>query len=96
VFLSLLAETGLLGAGLFVLLLLLWTRDAWLAWRSPHSPKWVRSQAVLFLAVAANYAVNGMFHDMSVIPMANMLLFFVAGVTSGAKPRAEVQEHVGS
>ena len=90
VFLAVLTETGLIGAGLFVLLLLLWTRDAWLTWRSPHTPAWVRPQAVLFLAMLANYAANGMFHDMSVITMANMVLFFMAGVTSGARPRAEV------
>ena len=90
VFLSLLTETGLIGAGLFTLLLLLWTRDAWLTWRSPHSPPWVRPQAVLFLTLMANYVVNGMFHDMSVMVMANMVLFFMAGVTSGAAPRADL------
>ena len=90
VLLSLLTETGLIGAGLFLLLLLLWTRDAWLTLRSPLAPAWVRPQAVLFLSLLANYAANGMFHDMSVITMANMVLFFMAGVTSGARPRAEV------
>ena len=27
-----------------------------------------------------------MFHDVSVVPMANMTLFFVAGVTAGLRP----------
>jgi O-antigen ligase len=90
VFLSVLTETGLIGAGLFILLLLLWTRDAWLTWKSPRTPAGVRPLAVIFLALLANYAVNGMFHDMSVIAMVNMVLFCMAGVASGLRPRAEV------
>lgn len=90
VFLSVLTETGLIGAGLFVLLLLLWTRDAWLTWRSPLTPAWVRPLPVLFLAMLANYVACGMFQDASVINMANMLLFFMAGVTFAVKPHAQV------
>ena len=90
VFLSLLTETGLIGAGLFLLLLLLWTRDAWLAWRSPLTPAWVRPQAVLFLVVLTNYVASGAFQDTSIVNMANMVLFFMAGVTSGVKPRVQV------
>ena len=29
------------------------------------------------------YFINGMFHDVSVQPMMNMTLFFLAGVTAG-------------
>ena len=32
------------------------------------------------------YFVNGMFHDVSAVPMANMTLFFMAGVTAGLRP----------
>ena len=95
VFLSLLTETGLIGAGLFLLLLLLWTRDAWLTWRSPLTPPWVRPLAVLFLAMLTNYVASGMFQDISVVTMANMVLFFMAGITSSVKPSAEVTS-VGS
>ena len=90
VFLSLMTETGLIGAGLFLLLLLLWARDAWWTWESPLTPAWVRPQAVLFLVVLANYVTSGMFQDTSIVSMANMVLFFMAGVTSGVKPCAQL------
>jgi len=83
VLLALLTETGLVGMGLFVVLLTLWARDAWRVWRSPHAPAGVRQVALVFLAFAANYLVNGMFHDVAIIPMVNMVLFFLAGMTAG-------------
>ena len=49
VFLALLAETGLVGMGLFVLLLALWTRDAWRLWRG----------GLAALGTAAGPAVSG-------------------------------------
>jgi O-antigen ligase len=83
VFLGLLCETGLLGAVPFCVLLLMWTRDAWGLWRDQRRPLFVRQQGLLALAVLITYAENGLFHDVSVIAMVNMLLFLVAGVTSG-------------
>jgi hypothetical protein len=38
------------------------------------------------LVVLGAYFVNGMFHDVSAVPMANMTLFFLAGVTAGLRP----------
>ena len=96
VFLALLTETGLLGMGLFVLLLVLWTRDAWRLWHSGGAPPWARAQALLFLAFLGSYLCNAMFHDVSLMPMANMLLFFTAGLTAGLRPVASCQLSVGS
>jgi O-antigen ligase len=81
VVLSLLTETGLVGAGLFVTLLAMWTHGAWGLWQSPTAPLWIRQQGLLFLALMGNYGANAMFHDVSLIAMVNMLLFFSAGVT---------------
>lgn len=89
VFLSLLVETGLVGMGLFVALLGLWLRDAWRTWRSPSAPAWARQAALLLLAVLANYLVNGMFHEVALISMVNMLLCFAAGLAAAAKRAAE-------
>ncbi|HEV3006495.1 MAG TPA: O-antigen ligase family protein [Pirellulales bacterium] len=85
-FLSLLAETGLVGAGLFIALLIVWGRGAWRLWRTPNAPLWVRQQGLLFLAFLGGYLPNAMFHDLSIIPMVNMLLFFLAGVTESLRP----------
>ena len=80
-------ETGLVGLGLFLLLLVLWGRDAWLLWRSVESPLWVRQQGLLFLAVLSAYMVNGMFHQIALVPMSNIVLFFVAGMNAAAHAR---------
>jgi len=83
---SLLTETGLVGLGLFAAMLIFWGRDAWRLWRDGESPLWARQQGLLMLAALGAYLVNGMFHDVSVVPMANMTLFFLAGVTAGLRP----------
>ena len=91
---ALLAEIGLIGMSLFIALLCCWTADAWQLGRSSTSPLWARQQGLLFLAMMGSYLTNAMFHDLSIIPMVNMVLFFLAGLTSGlsyhAKARAVV------
>jgi O-antigen ligase len=84
VLLALLTETGLIGMGLFAVLLGLWARDAWRLWRSPPGACDHRQLGLLFLAAEANYLVNGMFHDVAIIPMVNMVLFFLAGMSAGS------------
>jgi O-antigen ligase len=83
--LSVLTETGLVGLGLFAATLGLWGRDAWRLWRNANLPLWARQLGLLFLTALGAYVINGMFHDVSVVPMANMTLFFLAGVTAAAK-----------
>jgi hypothetical protein len=79
VFLALLTETGLVGMGLFVALLGAWTLDAWRLWRNPLAPAWARQYGLLFVAFMGVYVANGMFHDVSLIAMMNMYLFFLGG-----------------
>jgi len=86
VVLSLLTETGLVGLGIFLAIVFLWARDAWRLWRINTAPLEVRQQGLLMLVVLGTYFVNGMFHDVSAVPMANMILFFLAGVTAGLRP----------
>ena len=83
VFLGLLTETGLLGMGLFISLLVCWSRAAWQLWCSLEAPWWVRQMGLLLLALLGVYLPNGMFHDTSLLTMVNMLLFFLAGATTG-------------
>ncbi len=81
-FLALLTETGLIGMGLYLITLTLWTAEAWRLWRrrgwSPDG-----RLGLLFLAIMAGFFANAMFHDMSSTLMTNFLLFFMAGLTSG-------------
>lgn len=85
VLLALLTETGLVGAGLFCALLAVWARDAWRLWRNPWASSAHRQLGPLLLAAETNYLVNGMFHDVAIIPMVNMLLFFLAGAVQGLR-----------
>ena len=89
VVLSLLTETGLVGLGLFLAMVCFWTRDAWRLWADATLPLWARQQGLLMLIALGAYFVNGMFHDVSVQPMMNMTLFFLAGVTAGLRPLTE-------
>lgn len=79
VFLSLLAETGLIGVGLFVVLLIAWGRTAWRLWRAECGTHG-RSFGLFMLGFLVAYLAMAMFHDLALIPMVNMLLFFLAGV----------------
>ena len=78
--LSLLVETGLLGAVAYVLLIALWVREAWRLWRSEDVPQWQRQAGLVFLMALAGYLPNAMFQDTTIIPMANMLMFFLAAL----------------
>ncbi len=82
-FLALLVETGLLGMGLFALMLALWIRDAWLLWANPTAPLWVRQTGLLLLAAIGAYLPNAMFHDTNMIDGVNLLLFLLAGTVVG-------------
>jgi len=84
--LSLLTETGLVGLGLFAAMLFYWARDAWRLWRNAALPLWARQVGLLLLIALGVYLTNGMFHDVSVLPMANMTLFFLAGATAALRP----------
>jgi hypothetical protein len=88
VWLSLLTETGLIGMTLFLLLIIAWLRSAWRLWQAADSPLWMRQQGLLFLVLAVNYLINGMFQDMTIIPMMHTILFFMAGVTVNLQLRS--------
>jgi O-antigen ligase len=79
-------ESGLVGLGLFLALLCAWGVDAWHLWRAADAPLWSRQQGLFFLAVLSAYLVNGMFHHIALIPMSNLLLFFVAGMNAAVRP----------
>ena len=87
-FLALLVETGLVGMGLFVLLLVLWTRNAWALWSNRDAPLWIRQSGLLLMATIAAYIPNAMFQDTNIIDGVNLLLFFLAGVTAGLAANA--------
>jgi O-antigen ligase len=97
VFLALVTETGVVGMGLFVALLAVWTRAAWRLWRNLDAPPWARQLGLLFVAFMGVYLANGMFHDVSLISMINMYLFFLGGVLAAVVAdvsRTKSDEHL--
>jgi O-antigen ligase len=86
---SLLTETGLVGLGLFLAMVFCWGRDAWRLWRTAALPLGARQQGLLMMIALGAYFINGMFHDVSVMTMMNLTLFFLAGVTAGLRPLLE-------
>jgi O-antigen ligase len=91
---SLLTETGLVGLGLFLAAVAMWGLDAWRLWQTASAPLWARQMGLLLLVALGAYFVNGMFHDISVVPMANMTLFFLAGLTAGLRPMLQTASAV--
>lgn len=81
--LCLLVENGLIGAVLFLGVLIGLARSAWRLHQSVNSPPWVKLQAALFLGVLAAYTVQMLSHDVTYTSIENMLLFFLAGITMG-------------
>jgi len=89
VFLALLTETGLVGLFLYVSLLGMWTHNAWRLWSHAQRSLADRQMGLLMLVILTSHITNGMFHDVSIIPMSNMLLFLMAGVCRGLAGQVE-------
>ncbi len=83
-FLSILAETGLVGLGLYLWMLwLIYKHSKRLHQRIPaEASGWVsRDLVVLFWILLIDYLIDGMFRETSVDPFNNGLLFMFVGVT---------------
>ena len=82
-------DTGLIGAGLFALWML---SIAFLAWRLMSDlslPTSSQSVGMMTIGVLVGYFVNGMFHDVSAMPMLNNILFFAGALTTNLTYRNE-------
>jgi O-antigen ligase len=86
-FLALVVETGLIGAGLFTLLLILWARDAWRLWSDDARPLRVKQMGLLTLTFIATYLPNAMFQDTNMIDGVALLMLCLGGITSGLAAR---------
>lgn len=82
IFLAYVTETGVLGFGALVIMLTLFLRAAWTTWRDLRLSFWQRQFGLLLIAMLTNHCINGMFHDVSIIPMENMLLFFLVALVN--------------
>jgi O-antigen ligase len=83
--LSLLTETGMLGLASFLAILVAWARSAWSLVRDVKLPAWERSQGLLMLAVLVTYLSSAVFHDLTLLPSQEWILFLVAGLTMNVR-----------
>lgn len=81
VFLALLAETGIVGMSLFLLLLITLARTSWRLCRASGAGLASRQLGLFMLLMLGTYVTMGMFQDLALIPMVHMLVFFLAGLT---------------
>jgi len=82
-FLSLLTETGIIGFTLFVSVLIAWGRAAWQVARACEAESWMRAQGLFSLATLIVYLASAMFHDLTLSPSEQWLLYLTTGVTVG-------------
>jgi O-antigen ligase len=82
-FLSLLTETGIIGFTLYVALLVAWSRSAWQLVRHERAANWMQAQGLFSLAVMLVYVSSAVFHDLTLSPSEQWLLYLTAGVTVG-------------
>ncbi len=78
--LGFLTETGLVGLSMFLTLIVVWALNAWRLVRSTQ-PRWARAFGVLMLALLANYLCSALFHDLTLLPSQQLLLFAFAALT---------------
>jgi N-acetylglucosaminyldiphosphoundecaprenol N-acetyl-beta-D-mannosaminyltransferase len=79
--LGLLTETGIVGLMTFLSVVFVWSRSASRLILASGSPRWVRAQGTLMLALFINYLASALFHDLTFLPSQQLLLFFFAGMT---------------
>jgi O-antigen ligase len=80
VLLSVLVDTGLIGLSLFGGWLLTLSGIGWGLARQRSAHRETCELGMLLLGAIMAYLCNGMFHDVMIIPMVHMFLFFIAGV----------------
>lgn len=90
IFLAYVTETGLIGLGLLLILLSQMMFMSWQIWRNRQLELLARQYGLLFLALLTSYIVNGMFHDVSIIPVIQVLVYFLAGVVNNIYTAPEV------
>jgi O-antigen ligase len=89
-FLSVLTETGIVGVAAFIAVFIAWGRAAWGLATNTSAMPWVRAQGVLMLALVANFWSSALFHDLTLLPPQEMMLFLFAGLTVNLRQSAAI------
>ncbi len=84
--LSVLTETGLVGLAAFTGVFVAWGLSGWRL-AAGDSPSWMRAQGILILALIANFLCSAVFHDVTLLPSQELLLFVFAAITVNMEQR---------
>lgn len=84
--LSVLTETGLVGLAVFLGVFIAWIRSGWKLALHATTP-WMRAQGILLLGLITNYLCSAVFHDLTLLPSQELLLFAFAAVTVNLQQR---------
>ena len=79
--LSIITETGMVGFAVFAAVLIVWGRHAWLLARNADGTGWTRAHGVLMLGIITSYLCSAVFHDLTLVPTQEGLLFLFAALT---------------
>ncbi len=82
-YLSLLVELGVIGFLLYMTLLGMWLLYGWRLSRGSRRPPWVRSHGILLLCALATYAVQMLFHDVTLTSVDHSIVYLLAGMAVG-------------
>jgi O-antigen ligase len=93
VFLAYLTELGLLGLTILLLTMVAMANCSWSLWKNQELNQWARLYGLLMIVMMINYLLNGMFHDVSIIPMQNMLLLFLFGIVNNIRTSQVAFQH---
>ncbi len=91
-FLSLLTETGAIGLTLFAAVLAAWWRAAWQLARNADAESWMRAHGLFALATLIAYLASAVFHDLTLSPSEQWLLYLTTGVTVGLQSLLRTRE----
>ncbi|TWU44091.1 O-Antigen ligase [Novipirellula aureliae] len=80
IFLSILVDAGLVGLLLFLGILTITTAVSWQMVNDKGKSQMARHAGFIWLGGFAGYFCNGMFQDVTMIPMSNMFMFFIAAL----------------
>jgi N-acetylglucosaminyldiphosphoundecaprenol N-acetyl-beta-D-mannosaminyltransferase len=80
-YLSVLTETGFVGLATFVTLVAVWVNCACRLAHNANRPPLSRAFGVLMLALVANFLCSALFHDLTLLPSQQLMLFAFAALT---------------
>ncbi len=89
VFLTYLTETGLVGLFALVLMLILMAGTSLNIWNNESLDLWARQFGLIGVVMLVCYFVNGLFHDVSIIPMQHTYMFFLLGLINNIKSNTQ-------